>query len=434
MKQFKTLYARNSNGKINQWSIRVEDYPNQRYSRTYINEGLIDGTKTETIRNTLNGKNVGKMNATTPYEQACFEAESRWEKKKKQGYKSMKDLGLGEELIKLETQEHSNEYLVGVINAALAMSRTDANDISKPMKAQQYYKFKTVDGVKTKTNEPLIKFPCYGQPKLNGFRVMARWEKVEEGEGMFKTEVEKVVFRSKEGLRYDILEHIADELSESWFKIWIGKGDNSKQIDIALDGEMYIHREILSEIASAVRKRNPKTPLLKFHIFDAACEETKQSERINIINNLRESFRARGVQNSIIVDTDEIHGNKEAQDFTDNAIKEGYEGAIFRDMKALYAFGKRPQTMVKLKRSEDKEFKIVDVKGGDNSPDLAVFVCIQEEGLTFDCTPEGSQEVKREYLSNKDKYIGKMLTIRFFERTKDNKPFHAVGTVIRDYE
>ena len=315
------------------------------------------------------------------------------------------------------------ENLETVLDVALPSNRTDINNLSKPMRAQPYFK---------DNGDVRISFPCFGQPKLNGFRVMARWEKVMEGEGIFAQEVEKVVFRSKEGLRYTVLEHIEDEFKDRMFTFVY---PNEIKKDLVFDGEMYIHGEILSEISSAVRKRNLKTAKLQFRIFDLACEDMKQTERLNILQTCVAShLKFYDCKNIKIVPHSLITSNEEAQAFTDKCITEGYEGAIFRDMKATYQFGKRPQTMVKLKRSQDKEFLIVDVKGGDNSPDLGVFVCLQEEGLQFSCTPEGSAETKREYLANKYNYIGKKLTVRFFERTKDNKPNHAVGVAIRDYE
>lgn len=91
MKTFDNLYARNSNGAINVWEIKVEEL---HYPTIIISEGLFDGKKSETLNHIKKGKNIGKMNATTPYEQACSEAESRWTKKKKQGYKSLEDLGI----------------------------------------------------------------------------------------------------------------------------------------------------------------------------------------------------------------------------------------------------------------------------------------------------------------------------------------------------
>lgn len=432
-KKFETLYARNSDGNINQWLISVETLRDTT-CLTHIEEGVLDGKLTETVRATKTGKNLGKMNESSPYQQACSEAESRWTKKKKQGYKSLKDLNIkfeDTESIQIGELDYSKpsamirttfENLKGLLNIALPENRTDANNITKPMKAQPYFK---------DNGDVRITFPCLGQPKLNGFRCIARWEKVIIEQGtLYEEEKYRAVFRSKEGLSYDILDHIAEEFTEDMFKWNI----NGKEIKLAFDGEMYIHGEILSEISSAVRKRNPKTALLKFCIFDLAIPDLRQDERTQILGEMNRNFHSLNLKNVIIIGEHTIVSNEEAQEMTDYWIKGGYEGGIFRAKSATYAFGSRPKTMVKLKRSMDKEFKIVDVIGGDNSPELGVFVCLQEEGLTFNCTPEGSHEVKREYLTNKDKYIGKNLTVRFFERTKDNKPFHAVGVAIRDYE
>lgn len=421
MKQFDILYARNSNNTINAWSISVEPLENMK-ALIHIAEGQLEGKETNTTRAVNKGKNIGKMNETTAYEQACKEAQSRWEKKKKQGYKSLKDLNIN---IESYEEEKSGDVLTlnNAIESSLPLNRTDANNLSKPMKAQPYFK---EDG------SVRIKFPCFGQSKLNGFRVMARWEKVKENVGtLLETEVEKVVFRSKEGLRYDILEHIEKEFTKEMFSTINIKGE---QIEIVFDGEMYIPNEILSEISSAVRKRNNKTEKLKFYIFDIAISEVNQKSRLQFLDEFRTLLINNSCKNILTVNSIKINSNEEAQEFTDTCIKQGYEGAIFRDINAEYQFGKRPQTMVKLKRFQDKEFKIVDVVGGDNSPELGVFICVQEQGLKFKVTPEGSQDIKKEYLSNKTKYIGKKLTVRFFERTKDNLPFHAVGTTIRDYE
>ena len=89
------LYARDSKGNINTWEVGVtgDNHP-WAHAVLVISEGLFDGKKTETTNTILKGKNIGKLNATTPYEQACSQAQSRWEKKKKQGYKSLEDLGI----------------------------------------------------------------------------------------------------------------------------------------------------------------------------------------------------------------------------------------------------------------------------------------------------------------------------------------------------
>lgn len=79
-----TLYKRNSNGSVNQWTILVEsDYVTATIATTY---GQVGGAMQTTRDLIAEGKNVGKRNATTPMQQAIKEARAKWEKEKKRGY------------------------------------------------------------------------------------------------------------------------------------------------------------------------------------------------------------------------------------------------------------------------------------------------------------------------------------------------------------
>lgn len=414
-KVFPDMYSRDSAGNILIWKIRVKEHSlTEGSSMIIIGEGRFNGSITETSTSIHKGKNIGKINETTPLQQALSQAQSRIDKKVKQGYKTLESLGIGINVpqdIRLQAE----------LNKALPFFRTDANDLLKPMKAQKYFKD---DG------SVRIKFPCFGQPKLNGFRCMARLEEVTTDKGTLLEETKKkVVFRSKEGMAYTCLEHIENDFKKEFF------GLGNIVDDLVFDGEMYAKQMSLQEISSGVRKYNPNiTPKIKFHIFDIAIPNLNQVERTNLLHTLDHSLRQNAIENIYIVPTVNVNSNEEAQKDTDYWINEGYEGGIFRDKKATYQFGSRPMTMVKLKRSMDQEFKIIDVVGGDNTPDLGVFVCVAPNGKHFKVTPEGNEELKKKYLSNKTDYIGKLLTVRFFEWTNEGKPFHGIGVTIRDYE
>ena len=73
----KTLFKRNVNGTINQWSIIVE---NDGYWTEY---GQVGGVITKSDKVFVTAKNIGRSNATTLEEQALKEAQSLWKKKKK---------------------------------------------------------------------------------------------------------------------------------------------------------------------------------------------------------------------------------------------------------------------------------------------------------------------------------------------------------------
>lgn len=432
MEKLETLFSRDSKGKIKQWNCTIENM--DIYSVVKVSYGLLNGKQHESIDTIEKGKNQGKANETSHYEQALSEGQSRWKHKNKEGYKTLSNLG-----IKIITVSHedkllnhyaytlsdgcktSTAYLDVALNVNLPLDNTDENGEIKPMKAQPYFK---------DNGEVRISFPCYGQPKINGFRCVAKLKNVivDKGTLLERTE-KKVIFTSKLGLEYNILEHIENEFRVEDFR------SVDELYDVIFDGEMYIHGEILSEISSAVRKRNSKTSKLQFHIFDIAVPNVSQKDRMELLNLLKLILESQSKNNSIkIVPNIIINNNEEAQAFCNKCISEGYEGAIFRDMKATYQFGKRPQTMVKLKRTMDKEYHIVDIIGGEVTKDLGIFVCTTEQGLRFNVTPNGTEEQKREYLSNKQKYIGKQITVVFHEYTKDNKPFHITDVTLRDYE
>lgn len=92
-----TLYSRDSKGNIVEWKGYVEGQEfSSDYAKIIILEGLFTGVKTKYEKLLKKGKNIGKINETTPYAQAVSELQSKYEKKRKAGYKSLKDLNIEE--------------------------------------------------------------------------------------------------------------------------------------------------------------------------------------------------------------------------------------------------------------------------------------------------------------------------------------------------
>src|SRR3954468_1182969 len=80
-----TLFKLDSKGKIRQWNIRVEDSANDA-ATIVITTGIKDGAMVESKVEITEGKNLGKVNATTPFEQAVSEANSKIEYQLRSGY------------------------------------------------------------------------------------------------------------------------------------------------------------------------------------------------------------------------------------------------------------------------------------------------------------------------------------------------------------
>lgn len=91
-KTFPTLYARASTGKIKWWRIEVRSGPAgplENAAQILIWYGYVgqDEDKTQmTVRWVHHGKNIGRANQTTPFEQACLEADAFFEKKRDKKY------------------------------------------------------------------------------------------------------------------------------------------------------------------------------------------------------------------------------------------------------------------------------------------------------------------------------------------------------------
>jgi DNA ligase-1 len=417
------LYARNSNKDILEWSgevVIINETPT-----IIISTGIFNSKKTAFNIPVIEGKNIGKINETTPFEQAVRDLEGRVLKLKRKGYKELKDLPEYNE-------KESYLTLKDFLDVCLPENNTDIDGYEKPMKAQPYIKG---------NGEICIKFPCLGQPKINGFRCTGRYI-TEEQNDMFNTVLCDVEFKSKNGLTYNCLKHIAHDLLKIKADEEVNKALQAMYglniDDIIFDGEMYIENTPLEDISSAVRKANNNTPKLKYVIFDLAIKDFIQADRLKILKLIFDTFLLRGntLTSVIKIDTKVVHTDNVAQLLTDEWISKGFEGGIFRSPNALYEFGKRPQTMVKLKRTITDEFLILDIIGSKLKPELAVFICKNDlNDEQFKVNPEGTHEQKAAYLENKEEHIGKYLTVEYRERTgKKQIPFHAVGITIRDYE
>jgi DNA ligase-1 len=114
-------------------------------------------------------------------------------------------------------------------------------------------------------------------------------------------------------------------------------------------------------------------------------------------------------------------------------VEFGFEGAMIRNQNSLYKPDKRSDDLLKFKKFFDEDFKIVCHEEDKNGH--AVFFCVTKDGTPFKVKPTGSDEERREYLENAERYYGQMMTVKFFEWTSSANPVprFPVG-IIRDYE
>lgn len=424
---FPDMYVKDSKGQIRVFSIRVtaEDY---RAARIVSNTGQLNGKMVAQTKIVTKGKNLGKINATIPLEQALSDVQSSILKKEREGYKTLEQLNIvrthDDEMVQTEftpgkmltiSEEFIFEYamfnsLYAVLKKALPIAKVSKEGEVLPMKAQSYWK----DPKTRKKIRP--SFPCFAQPKINGVRTLVSWENG------------RPAFRSKKGLDYT-LPHI--QIPESVFR----KVAEVLEIpieNVLLDGELYIPGYKLQDITSAVRVHQLATPLVELHVFDLAVPKMEQQDRTALLKDV--TFHAK-MESVVVVKTYKIANHSQAVTLFKQFIAEGYEGLITRSIDGVYAFGHRVPYMTKLKQKESKEFRIIDIVDTDKNPGVAIFVCRNDvNDETFKVNPQGTLSQKMYWYDNKHMLIGKQATVEFYERTEDEIPLHATLVAIRDYE
>ena len=75
---------------------------------------------------------------------------------------------------------------------------------------------------------------------------------------------------------------------------------------------------------------------------------------------------------------------------------------------------------------------MVNIINGDGSDKgLAIFILETDAGNRFNCRPEGTQENRAELYISRKELVGKFLTVRYFELSKEGIPIFPVGVSIR---
>jgi len=263
-----------------------------------------------------------------------------------------------------------------------------------------------------KDNKHHITYPCYVQPKLDGVRCLA---KRKNGE---------IKFISRKGKEFSTIEHIIEQLK------------SCMNIDEIYDGEIYIHGEEFQDIISAVKNVKNKEKaqldcsLLEYHIYDIADKTKDFKDRLTRLNDLGICGLSIVIVPTYVVDTE-----REMLKYHKEFTEDGYEGIIIRNIKGKYDFKHRSSNLQKYKHFLDEEYEIVGVNAGiGRFAECGTFVCKTKDDKQFDVLKKGTIEQKKEYLANKNYYIGKLLTVKFQEKSIDGIPRFPVGIAVRDYE
>lgn len=370
MKTYGPLYAKASTGKIKVWKVDVTDT-----GLLVCTHGYLDGALTTNSKEVVS-KNVGRSNQTSPYEQACNDAQSKMNRKMDEGY-------------------------------VLDQSELTGQVLMLPMLANKYSEKKH-----------LVKWPAFASPKLDGNRLVTYLEN-------------EVQYRSRNGKEFGAdLTHLNKELTEFITEVGISDGE------LYLHG--YALQDIVA-LSKKTREETKLLEYWIFDVIDTDLSFQKRYDKIKnffnskncIIND--QGFRKYG--NLVEVPNYEINNEEELQKHHNNFTELGFEGTMIRNKNGLYKLKHRSSDLLKKKDFLEEEFKIIGGKSATgNDIGTVVFICETSEGKSFDVRPKGTREKRREWLNNIESLINKNLTVRFQYFSNDNIPCHLRGICIRDYE
>ena len=410
-----TLYKRNAAGKPLVWSGEEKD------GRLEIRYGLVGGTMhVENI--VVTKKNVNEL-------------QSRVNTKRKEGYKELSELkdSLSDDAIKIAenayTQLNDAKPLIYVLNTYLPKYSTTSEGFVLPMLAKVL-----------EDNKPFEKYgTMLGQWKIDGLRCIIG--ATDKSDDLFNPIT--LTYHSRTGEDWTnkmcwMDEILLPKISKELLDMMVEEG-------ACLDGELYLPGYSVNDINSFVKNTQlAQHYKLQYWCYDICCENMSAIKRSNFLyDNLTPSaislfetkkYHLENKGQLMLLESIEVSNINEAMIARDTYIDLGFEGLILRNPSAEYQFGKRNQAMFKFKKVDDGKFTIVDITSEHKRSDLPLFVCrndINDE--LFECSINKPQDVQREMLIHKEKYIGKYMQVEFRARSGINKvPFHARGINIVD--
>lgn len=238
-----------------------------------------------------------------------------------------------------------------------------------------------------------VKYPCYVQPKLDGMRALGR---------------DLTPMISRKGKIIDTMEHIQKDL------------DKLALNGVYLDGELYQHHKSFQENMRLIKKyRRGESENVNYHVYDMIQDKPFEDRYATL------ALITLDLNNIELVPTYLINNEKELKEYHVQFLKAGYEGTIVRHSNAGYAINKRDTQLLKYKDFIDDTYEVIDVVPSEKDPKKGVVHCTIDGGadnVTFGCGMKFSHAEREEILVNKEKYIGQMAEIRFFEYTEDGLP------------
>jgi len=382
----KTLYRLTKLDQIQVFHIWVDGLTNTLHS----SKGHLGGAQQEDAKIFHEGKNIGRANETSAYEQAISEAKSMFNKLLDKGYK--------EEPFNIETADDRADLW----SFLKKHQGKDASGNLRPMLAQKKLK--------------ITKWPVYVQRKYDGIRSFSRMDA--DGD---------IHVTSRNGKEFDSLDHIKESLKLIYpYDKNVGIVNDT---DI-IDGELFTTSTDFQGIVSAVKRKQESSKRIKLRVYDIGCN-LPQSYRMGLIMGFREEL---DIPNIEFVETFICSTMEKILEYHAQFIAEGYEGTMVRTMDGRYEYGKRSWSLMKYKDFDEDEFELIGMEEATGrDAGTAIFV-LSDGKVTFRARPMGDRDVRAALWDDQHHQIGRMVTVKYQGKSNTGVPRFPVAKGFRDYE
>lgn len=263
-----------------------------------------------------------------------------------------------------------------------------------------------------------IVFPCYIECKLDGMRCMLD----ASGNAL-----------SKQGEPLEFPKH------------WDGVAEIAERYG-GLDAEVYAGLKnngglSLQSIISAFRKANKDTPKLKLYVYDIPLPGATMVERVELLTALDIEVKNNGISFIEVVLPAVVHNFEQIEAYTSKMIALGYEGAMVRNFKGVYEFGKRSYDLLKVKKRLDAEALVLSSRIDKNGDGVLTVEAVngKQSGVQFDCLMKKDSDPVMNYrkYENSLLLIGQYITYEYEDVGDDTaeargKPQKPCGVAIRE--
>ncbi len=316
-------------------------------------------------------------------------------------------------VFRMFTDDEYDIYKKVLLKEAIGIGTTTVNKVIK----NHIPEFKILLAPSQLPNLTDLQYPLYIQNKYDGFRAIYK-------DGQFYT---------RSGLIY------TNNNLTKYFNCLTGIKD------YVLDGELYIHNQPFQDLAKVLNSEESPIPSnLRYYVYD--CLPIKdwdaQSTKIGYTDRLK---LLRGIVNGTIGDyskvidapTDKVDSAAEVVEIYKKALKNGYEGCMIRAIEGKYRWKRvtiKSGELIKLKPFKSDDLEIINVVEGEGKlkGTLGSIVVAIDPNTSCSVGSGFDDALRKEVWTNKDKFMGKIAEISYFEKTSDGSLRFPIFKRMRD--